>query len=177
MRKTRGRKRLEGSFQNFRNFIAEMNMGEVKFRDNPFTWANNHANEGFIQERLDKFFGSMQWMLRWDSAKVQHLAKQTSDHLLLVLDTQPNRQSSRSRIIFYSRWANMNGVEDLVKEAWGTSVQGSRMFRVQQKLKLCKIRFLEWRKTHNNNSRAEIDRIQREMVAMQKQEGSRDWTR
>lgn len=64
-----------------------------------------------------------------------------------------------------------------MKEAWGKPVQGSRMFKVQQKLKHYKIRFIEYRKTHNSNSREEIDRIQKETVAMQEQEGSRDWTR
>lgn len=62
----------------------------MKYRGNPFTWANNRAYEGFIQERLDRSFGSMQWMFQYDTAEVIHFARQTSDHALLILDTQPH---------------------------------------------------------------------------------------
>lgn len=89
--KNRGRRRSYGSFLTFRNFISRMEMGEVKYRGNPFTWANNRADEGFVQERLDRFFGSMQWMLQCDTAEVIHTARQSSDHALLILDTQPQR--------------------------------------------------------------------------------------
>lgn len=43
-----GKRRQDGSFWGFRNFIANMKMGEVKFRGDVFTWANNRENEGFI---------------------------------------------------------------------------------------------------------------------------------
>lgn len=43
-----GNRRLESSFWSFRSFIADLEMGEVKFRGEAFTWANNRGNEGFI---------------------------------------------------------------------------------------------------------------------------------
>lgn len=39
-----GKARSESSFQDFRNFI-DMNMGEIKFRGEPFTWANNRKGK------------------------------------------------------------------------------------------------------------------------------------
>lgn len=54
-KKQGGRRRAENSFLDFRNFISEMQMGEIKFKGEPFTWANNLEGEGFIQERLDSF--------------------------------------------------------------------------------------------------------------------------
>lgn len=35
-----------------------MDMGEIKFIGDTFTWANNREGEDFIQKRLDIFFGS-----------------------------------------------------------------------------------------------------------------------
>lgn len=61
-----------------------------------------------------------------------------------------------------------------MRETWEKLVHGTRIFRVQQKLKQCKVRFIEWRKSHKSNAREEIDRIQKEMEAMQQQEGGRD---
>lgn len=84
-----GRARSEHSFQNFRTFIDEMNMGEIKFKDDPFTWANNREGEGFIKERLDRCFGSAEWMITRDTAEVRHILRSASDHSLLILDTAP----------------------------------------------------------------------------------------
>lgn len=44
-----GRRRLENSFASFRNFIPGMEMGELKFIGDMYTWANNRAHESFIQ--------------------------------------------------------------------------------------------------------------------------------
>lgn len=46
--KLRGRRIQDNSFMSFRNFIAKMKIGEVKFREDTFTWENNRENEGFI---------------------------------------------------------------------------------------------------------------------------------
>lgn len=53
-----GNERLESSFQDFRDFIDVMEMGDIRFKGLIYTWANNRVGEGFIQERLDRFFGS-----------------------------------------------------------------------------------------------------------------------
>lgn len=64
-------------------------MGEIPFRGKRWTWANNRKEEGFIEERLDRFFGSSEWMVDFDGAAVQHILSQASDHTMLLLDTKP----------------------------------------------------------------------------------------
>lgn len=169
------RRREESSFLDFWTFITEMQMGEIKFRGEPFTWANNREVEGFIQERLDRFFGSSDWMIEKDTAEVRHFLKQASDHSLLISDTMPTRRKTKGRFIFASNWFQEPASEQLVKEAWTTQYQGPRMFQVKQKLKCCKVNFLRWRKGQTANARKEIELIQKEMEGMQKLEGSRDW--
>lgn len=151
-----------------------MDIGEVKSREHPFTWANNRDGEGFIEEKLDKFFWSSEWMIQCDTAEVLHVSRQASDHSLLVLETMPKRTKTRSSFIFYSKWANMQGTKELVKETLEKPVLGSRMFKVQQKLKHCKIKFIEQRKAHGKNAKVDIELIQKEMDAMQAAGGRRD---
>lgn len=55
--------KTKASFQDFRGFISNVGMGDIKFRGEAYTWANNREGEGFIQERLDRFCGSTKWML------------------------------------------------------------------------------------------------------------------
>lgn len=94
-----GRKRLESNFADFRTFIFDMEMREVKFRGKVYTWVNNREDEGFIQERLDKFFGSIEWLLHFDKASVEHITRQAFDHSLLLLDTNPLRNKTKSKFI------------------------------------------------------------------------------
>lgn len=59
-------------------------------------------------------------------------------------------------------------------ETWRKPVEGSRMFKVKQKLKWCKHSFIKWRKEKHYNARKEIEIIQQEIEQMQIQEGNRD---
>lgn len=36
-----GGRRPESNFTDFRYFIADMDMGDIKYKGEPFTWANN----------------------------------------------------------------------------------------------------------------------------------------
>lgn len=51
-----GRLRAEGSFQMFRSFISNMQMAEVNFTGNAWTWANNSKEEDYVEARLDSLF-------------------------------------------------------------------------------------------------------------------------
>lgn len=65
--------------------------------------------------------------------------------------------------------------EQLVKAVWSREVQGSRMFKVKQKLKWCKESFIRWRKRQKYNTRKDIELILKEMEHIQSQAEPRDW--
>lgn len=110
-----GRRRSEGSFEDFQNFIVEMEMGDIKFRGDAYTWKNNRENEGFIKERFDRFLGSVAWIEQYKEAEGKHVFRLASDHNLISLDTNPLWQKIKARFIFESRWANMPESEEMVK--------------------------------------------------------------
>lgn len=70
-----------------------MEMGEVTFRGKRWTWANNRQGEGFVEERLYMFFGSAEWLSDFDKSEVQHILTQSSDHSMILLNTEPNNQN------------------------------------------------------------------------------------
>lgn len=172
-----GRRRVENSFDDFRSFISEMEMGDIKFKGDTYTWANNREGEGFIQKRLDRFFGSWAWMLQHDSAVVTHVKRQASDHSLLVLDSNLGRIKTRARFFIESRGIKDPEIEEFVWEVWSQQVWGTVMFRLQQKLKRCKVKCIEWRKRRKLNFREEIELIQKEMESMQELGGESNWPR
>lgn len=54
-----------------------MEMEEIKEEGIIYTWANNKEVERFVEEKLDRFFGSGSWLLKHPKAKVIHVEKQT----------------------------------------------------------------------------------------------------
>lgn len=137
----------------------------------------NKEDEGFIQERLNRIFGSGDQMKENDTAEVIYVLRQSSDHSLLILDTRLQRQKTKGRFIFENSWTKEQTSETLVQEAWSKPVICSRMFQVTHKLKDCKFKFIQQRKEQNKNEGLEIEMIQKEMESMQLLEGERGQTK
>ncbi|KAK6160885.1 hypothetical protein DH2020_004266 [Rehmannia glutinosa] len=62
--------RSEGSFQQFRDFVGNIGMGEIPFSGYEFTWSNLRRHEGFVEERLDRAFGSPSWLLQYPKLRL-----------------------------------------------------------------------------------------------------------
>lgn len=154
-----------------------MEIGEIAFRGRRWTWANNRNGEGFIDERLDMFFGSSEWFVHFGRTEVQHLLTQASDHSMGLLDTKPQQQKSKSRFIFYHRWSKVLGCEEVIQNNWNVHVEGSRMFKFHKKVQQCRKGLLEWRKKENSNSMVHIECLKRDMESMQNKGGQREWER
>lgn len=65
---------------------------------------------------------------------------------MISLDTNPERARTKRRFIWESKWGTEPENEELVKEVWGRSVEGSRMLKIKQNLKWCKHEFIKRRK-------------------------------
>lgn len=77
-----------------------MEMEEIKAVGRMYTWANNRERERFVEEKLDKCFGSGSWLLKHPKAKVIQVEKQTSDHKLPILVNDPEVIRSKKRFSF-----------------------------------------------------------------------------
>lgn len=81
-------------------------------------WANNQDNEGFVEEILDRFFASPDWLLEFDTAIVLHEEKQSSDHSFLILDSKPPCTRYKSRFYFDGRSLDKSETMLAIEKAW-----------------------------------------------------------
>lgn len=77
-----------------------MGMIEINYVGRQWTWANNREGEGFIEERLDRFFASPDWFLLNVGALVAHVDRSASDHTFLVLQSQPHHNRRKNHVLF-----------------------------------------------------------------------------
>lgn len=80
------------------------------------------------------------------NAVVKHIPKQSSDHSILILDTQQEKEKKRRRFyfFFYQRWLNKPGIEEVISKAWGYECY-SPMFQVDSKIKRCRMDLIRWK--------------------------------
>lgn len=172
-----GRVRTVASCKGFQDFIAKMQMEEVDYQGQQWTWANNWQDEGYIEARLDRFFGAAQWLLENGKARVQHIDKQASDHCMLLLDTCPAKGKKKSRFYFDKRWLTKPGLEEVIRDAWEHEAFGSPMHIVAHKIKQCRLKIMEWNRVSKHNSAKRIEEIKSEMEDLRAEGGARNWGR
>ncbi|KAH7848399.1 hypothetical protein Vadar_002299 [Vaccinium darrowii] len=120
-----GLSRPASSFWGFRDFIEKCGLNDLGFMGHPFTWRNNRAGEGFIQERLDRVLASHSWCNQYNHASVSHIPTVDSDHYALKLDLNPILPKVRAPFRFDARWADDEEAHDVIQQAWTTNVHGS----------------------------------------------------
>ncbi|KAK6146589.1 hypothetical protein DH2020_020458 [Rehmannia glutinosa] len=147
-----GRVRNEKSFDDFKEFVRAMGMSEIPYSGNTFTWSNLRIGVECVEERLDRSFGSPGWRLDWPKAIVSHIMRISSDHHMLILDTEPACQKSKKRFYFDKRWVETEGVEEVVKKAWGLPQEGTPLFQIQNRIRACRLGLLTWSKKVVTNS-------------------------
>lgn len=115
----------------------------------PYTWANNRQGEGFLEEKLDRFFGAASWMIKNPRAKVIQVEKQSSDHSLLVLVAEPEIVKFKRRFYFDQTWLQWGDINEVVDRAWNREQVGTFMSKVCSRIKACRVDLLKWSKKGN----------------------------
>ncbi|XP_071921866.1 uncharacterized protein [Coffea arabica] len=129
---------------------------DIGFEGKPWTWINNWNGNGEVKERLDRGLCSIEWSHCYDEAKCIHIESHASDHSMLVLDTQKVRKKWKKRFQFDKRWLQQDGIKEVVKEAWNIPCDGTRWFKVKQKIRNCRVELLKWSSSKKGNSMERI---------------------
>ncbi|XP_027102977.1 uncharacterized protein [Coffea arabica] len=154
-----GRHRAEVSFQEFNSFINSNELQDIGFEGVPWTWCNNWGSEGEVKERIDRVLGSQGGIKRFEKAKCTHVETKAFDHCLLVLDTKLVER----RFTFDRRWLGHRDIGEVIDKAWGEQQGGSRMFKVQRKIKQVRLNLLSWSKQCFCNSKKLIEQVKKEI--------------
>lgn len=78
-----------------------------------------------------------------EKARVKHINRQASYHCMLLLDTKLEVGKKKSIFYFDKRWIDKPGIEETIRKTWEVECIGSLMFKVDCKIKRCRLALLE----------------------------------
>ncbi|KAL0004524.1 hypothetical protein SO802_012085 [Lithocarpus litseifolius] len=118
--KSGGALKSDKQMQVFRDCLDFCGFKDIGFTGLPFTWCNNRFNGPLVWVRLDRAIASAEWMLKFPSIRLHHLAGFYSDHkpIWLCTDDVHNRFYQHQRPFhFEEMWIKDKGCEGVVHVA------------------------------------------------------------
>ncbi|XP_041011334.1 uncharacterized protein LOC121255116 [Juglans microcarpa x Juglans regia] len=115
-----------------------------------FTWCNNHSDETFMKERIDRVVANARWSGFFDKAKVEVMATCTFDHSAIILHSFKGGREEyvrRRNFKYEVGWSLEESCGPVVKAEWDKAEQGLDSVAVlQAKLKRCSKALSQWSK-------------------------------
>ncbi|XP_019253580.1 PREDICTED: uncharacterized protein LOC109232306 [Nicotiana attenuata] len=123
----------EGEMTDFKNFIADVGLAELKTIGRNYTWTNNH-----VHSRIDRILANAEWMQKWPNMEGTILQPGFSDHCPLIVTVAEPTGRGRRPFKFFNCLAGHHRFDDIVKEVWMKENKGKSMLKVWHKLKQLK---------------------------------------
>lgn len=103
------------SMRRFRRALDDTQLQELYLHGRLYTWSNERSRPTL--ERIDRAFGSVEWLERYPNHHLRCLSSDCSDHAPLLLQLRCE-QWAKPRFRFEEFWTRLDGFDDVVREAW-----------------------------------------------------------
>ncbi|XP_070015735.1 uncharacterized protein [Nicotiana sylvestris] len=142
----------EVEIRDFRDFMLNNDMNELKYIGRKFTWTNSH-----VWSKIDRAIINAEWMTIMKQLEVVVMEPFISDHTPLCLYYEEKSKDSPKPYRFYNYVVEHPELQKVVEKAWNTSNKWQGMERVWQKLKVVK---QELKKMHTEEFKKVRDTVQ-----------------
>lgn len=149
--KVGGPPRHEGSFLNFRSFVSQMGIWDVKHTGNHLSWRGMRYTH-FVRSRLDRSLANAAWSESFPSGWCHYLRFEGSDHRPLITHFDTSRLKRKKLFRFDSRLQGNPEIRQLIADAWTSPSLTS----VKSKINTCRRHIIQWTKDQHKNSSQQI---------------------
>lgn len=101
----------------FREWFRNMGLLDLGYHGPAFTWSNRQGGSDNISQRLDRAMATIYWAMTYNETAVFHLPRFNSDHMPILIRTNP--KPIRARHVFRcENWWNLKeGFEEVCQKA------------------------------------------------------------
>ena len=128
---------------------------------------NKREDEDFVMERLDRAFGSVEWVNKYPLYSLRNLPIIKYDHGPIILDLEFQIPFRRRPFRFELMWLTHAGCKEMVHHAWELHSTGSRANQLRNKLINVKKKALEWNMNVFGKVEVEIKMKQNQLQHLQ----------
>ncbi|KAG0472534.1 hypothetical protein HPP92_014391 [Vanilla planifolia] len=134
-KKRGGRPFCSGTGQlEFLDYMQDLQLTDLGFTGNRFTWCNGKKGNARILEWLDRALINLDGLTAYPTVLVNHLARISSDHCPIVIDLgRKGRKPTGARRYFENIWLDNPHSTVIVKRAWAGSACDRCMDRLNTK--------------------------------------------
>ncbi|KAL5838662.1 hypothetical protein ACOSQ3_015831 [Xanthoceras sorbifolium] len=147
---------------NFRSIVELCDFVDLGFSGPLFTWNNKRGGSRNVQERLDRFFATSQWVNLFSGIKVEHLGFMFSDHRPIsakfVRGGPSGSGGGDRKFRFEPFWLKDEECYSVICTAWGGFDSETSGRGLRDKLGLCADRLENWSKVKFGSLKKAIDR-------------------
>jgi len=123
-----GQPRGQICMDHFREALEDYGLYDMGFSRDLFTWKNNnHNNDQYIRERLDKAVAIVDWRIRFPNFRVINGEPCHSDHRPVTVVTEDNARIRSSpgptAFRFEAGWAHEENCASIVENVWNLTMQ------------------------------------------------------
>ncbi|XP_020254186.1 uncharacterized protein LOC109831264 [Asparagus officinalis] len=125
--------------EDFRAFINDCQLAQLKTTGCFFTWNNKQDHGSRIWSKLDRVLINDNWIQSYNSSQVEFLVPKISDHSPGLITVSEESYQGKKPFKFFRMWAKHDCFLPTVSNAWQQRIKGCAMFSVRSKLKNLKI--------------------------------------
>lgn len=101
----------------FRSWIHANGLLDLGHHGPCYTWSNKQSGRANINQRLDRGLGSASWALQYPNSAIFHLPRFGSDHLPILLRTDPPSVRGKPKFRVESWWSLKSGFKAVCQRA------------------------------------------------------------
>ena len=153
--------------EDFQQVIRDLQLCDLSASGQRFTWMNKREGEDFVMERLDRAFGSVEWVNQYPFNSLKNLPIIRSDHGPILLDLDVQTPFRKRPFRFELMWLTHEGCKKMVHHAWEIQSRGSRATQLRNKFINVKQKALEWNRRVFGKVEIDIKRKQSQLQQIQ----------
>ncbi|XP_074282464.1 uncharacterized protein LOC141606985 [Silene latifolia] len=138
----------------FRECVDYCGLHDLTGKGAFFTWNNKQSPSVRGFSRIDIFLINDDWMAKYPDAYVHFLPEGLFDHNPSVCFRRQDREHIKPPFRYFNMWSMDEQFAEVVQATWATSIEGTMMYKLVQKLKLLKTPL----KALNSNRYSDIEK-------------------
>ena len=125
----------EIEIRDIRMCMTACELSNIKSVGNLFTWNNEQEGSRRLYSKLDRVMANSRWQDIYSSAEVCFQNEGEFDHSHALITVYPRDNTGVKPFRYFTMWKSAPQFMDIVKKGWSSTVQGTKMYVILQKLK------------------------------------------